>query len=195
MGMAFMVLQAPLRNNSIAYLLVAMSLLAACAPGKKISLLVASNDAGISLRNGVVHYNGKFFSGRMYQLFPSGDTAVVSQYIKGMLQGWEYKWYANGKLAEERYYINGKKEGVHKGWREDCTKRFEYHFKNDEHEGILKEWFADGTVARIFNYRKGYEEGQQQMWWSDGRIRANYFVKHGERFGLLGQKLCKNTIQ
>jgi antitoxin component YwqK of YwqJK toxin-antitoxin module len=43
-----------------------------------------------------------------------------------------------------------------------------------------------------FNYKKGYENGSQRMWWSDGKIRANYVIKNGKKYGLLGYKICVN---
>jgi hypothetical protein len=30
------------------------------------------------------------------------------------------------------------------------------------------------------------------MWWENGLIRANYVVKNGRRYGLIGLKLCVN---
>ena len=38
----------------------------------------------------------------------------------------------------------------------------------------------------------GYEEGSQKAWWQNGVIRANYVVKNGRRYGLIGLKLCMN---
>jgi hypothetical protein len=32
--------------------------------------------------------------------------------------------------------------------------------------------------------------GQQRMWWPDGTLRANYVVRDGRRYGLLGAKGC-----
>ena len=58
--------------------------------------------------------------------------------------------------------------------------------------GELKEWMETGQPYRFFHYIKGYEEGSQKMWWSNGSIRANYVIKNGKRYGLLGLKICSN---
>jgi antitoxin component YwqK of YwqJK toxin-antitoxin module len=195
MEMVFMEHRVRSHNKNFLYLLWFVFLVQACSVGNRSIQVIPANDAKLSLVNGIVLYKGETFSGRIYQLYETGDTAVVSPYIDGKQDGWEFKWYSNGKLAEQRLFVNGRKEGVHKGWRDDGTKKFEYHFRHDEHEGELKEWYGNGKPARSFHYNQGHEEGRQQMWWEDGRIRANYIVKEGERFGLLGQKLCKNNIE
>ena len=41
-----------------------------------------------------------------------------------------------------------------------------------------------------FHYIDGKEVGSQKLWQEDGRIKANYEVKNGERFGLIGLKKC-----
>ena len=194
MAMDFMVPRVLLPNR-LCYLLCCYLLLQACREVDPSMHIVSASHTGIIWNNGIVHYNDQAFSGRLYQLHTTGDTAVVASYMNGRLHGWEYKWYPGGKLAEQRFYVNGKKEGIHEGWRADGSKRFEYHFSGDEHEGVLKEWFDNGTLARLFHYSKGHEDGRQQMWWEDGRVRANYIVVNGERFGLVGQKLCKNYFR
>ena len=50
-------------------------------------------------------------------------------------------------------------------------------------------YHMDGYMAD-FNYVDGKEEGSQKMWQINGKIRANYHVKNGERFGLIGLKKC-----
>lgn len=95
---------------------------------------------------------------------------------------------------ETRSYIQEMKTGVHRGFWEDGKPRFEYVFENGEHQGSAKEWYQNGKPYREFHYDKGYEEGSQKMWWENGVIRANYVVKHGRRFGLIGLKLCANPV-
>jgi antitoxin component YwqK of YwqJK toxin-antitoxin module len=70
--------------------------------------------------------------------------------------------------------------------------RFVYDFSQGEHHGKAEEWHPNGKPYRIFHYKAGYEDGLQQMWWEDGTLRANYAVRHGRRYGLIGLKLCRN---
>jgi antitoxin component YwqK of YwqJK toxin-antitoxin module len=43
------------------------------------------------------------------------------------------------------------------------------------------------------NYQKGHEEGEQKWWYDNGKIKANYIIKDGRRYGLLGTKNCINV--
>jgi len=155
---------------------------------------VSHSDTAFHIVNGIAYYKGSLYTGHLADMFDKNDTALSMCYCKGLAQGVCRQWYPNKQLAAERYFVNGSKEGVHKGWWENGGPRFEYHFLNDEYEGEVKEWNRAGSLYKIFHYRKGHEEGSEKLWWDDGRIRANYVVKNGERFGLTGQKLCKNNL-
>jgi antitoxin component YwqK of YwqJK toxin-antitoxin module len=70
--------------------------------------------------------------------------------------------------------------------------QFEFYFEDGEYHGVAKEWYQNGQAYRTFHYEHGYEQGSQKMWWENGIIRANYVVKNGRRYGLIGLKLCMN---
>lgn len=150
-------------------------------------------DTGLSKDQDTVFYRGKYFSGYIFHLYATLDTAFSISFLNGMQEGMTRKWYANKQIAEERLYINGKKEGVHKAWWEDGKPKFEFDVTNDAYCGELKEWYASGRLAKDFHYNSdGQEEGRQQLWWADGRLRANYVVKKGRKYGSIGVKLCLN---
>jgi antitoxin component YwqK of YwqJK toxin-antitoxin module len=52
------------------------------------------------------------------------------------------------------------------------------------------DWFPDGTLYKQFRYEHGHESGAQRMWYVDGSVRANYVVRDGRRYGLIGAKGC-----
>ncbi len=150
------------------------------------------DDPSFSYKQDTLFYEDRKYDGFVIRLFPGGDTAVFMGYRKGVQEGISKKWYSPNVIQETRYYHSGKKVGTHTGYWENGNPKFEYHFEEGEHEGELKEWYQNGQSYRIFHYRKGYEEGSQKMWWENGVIRANYVVKNGRRFGLIGLKLCMN---
>jgi antitoxin component YwqK of YwqJK toxin-antitoxin module len=168
--------------------------LTACTQKNNHGLMINTANKALHLQQGTLLYSGKPFTGSTCQLYPNGNTASICVYENGKENGWKKGWYMNKQLAEERWYEHGRKEGVHKGWWENGKPKFVYEFENDEHNGEAKEWFLNGKVSRLFHYEKGHEEGAEKMWWEDGSVRANYVVKKGERFGLIGQKLCKNNV-
>jgi antitoxin component YwqK of YwqJK toxin-antitoxin module len=157
-----------------------------------LSLNAAAHAEDFLQNNGKFYFRGKPYTGVVYTLFSNGDTAMIMPYENGKENGLVHKYYAKNKIAEERLYEMGGKAGVHRGWFPNGRLQFEYHFKNDEYEGEATEWYETGVKYRRFNYLQGHEDGRQQMWWPDGSVRANYVVKDGEQFGLIGRKLCIN---
>lgn len=180
------------RNSVFLLMMFFISCKHAVKPVVIPDVFINATDKGLIQREGYLYYQGKKFSGRMVELYPNGDTALLFPYYNGKEEGWCRKWYEGKKLMEERFYSTGRKEGVHKAWWPGGQSKFEYHFSNDEHDGEVKEWYSNGKLYRLFHYQNGQEEGRQQMWWEDGKLRANYVVKDGEQFGLIGRKLCKN---
>lgn len=99
--------------------------------------------------------------------------------------------YPDGAVWYVRTYRDGKEEGMHRGWWPNGARKFEYHYHNGLAEGAQREWFDDGSPYTEFNYSKGHEAGLQRMWTSYGKLRANYIVKDGRRYGLIGAMGCR----
>ncbi len=151
-----------------------------------------ANDSSFNDHKDTVYFGDHFFTGYRFSLFENGDTATVQSYFNGVEEGYQRKWYTGKMLAEERFYINGKKEGAHKGWWPDGKPKFLFTAFNNEYEGEFKEWYSSGLLGKQFHYVKGREEGSQKLWWDNGTIRANYVIKHGKKYGLIGLKTCIN---
>ena len=146
----------------------------------------------VSVRQDTAYLDGRPFSGYLLYIRPNGDTAACIGYVDGVQEGTGRVWHANGRLSEERNFHLGRKIGIHRGWWPNGNPRFEYTFLNGEHHGAMLEWYEDGTPYKAFHHRMGYEDGSQRMWWEDGRVRANYVVRNGRRYGLIGVKNCVN---
>ncbi len=158
----------------------------------KVFELKSSKDLKIS--GDTVYFKSKKFSGFLYELYPySKDTLLLEGYLDGLLNGISRKWYGNKILMEERQYKNGKKNGKHIAYWENGKMKFIFTAKNDAYEGEMREWASNGKLYHLSNYMNGQEEGPQKMWYENGKIRANYFIRNGKRFGLLGTKNCKNV--
>jgi len=154
-------------------------------------LKVDKSSNELQLKNGVLEYQGAPFTGELVSMYNPSSFKMKLEYKEGRKDGYEKQWYPNGELAQHRLYSKGVKVGNHLGWWEDGSKKFDYHFnEKGEYEGNRKEWYQNGQLVRDFNYVKGKEIGSQRMWNDNGKIRANYEVKNGERFGLIGLKKC-----
>lgn len=153
-----------------------------------------SNQAGFHNVNGLIYKSQKPYSGYIFSFFPqTTDTMEVSGYYLGKEHGNWRKYSINKTKTESRFFVNGSKEGELKSWWPDGRKKLNYHFQNNEYEGNYKEWNYQGQLTLNLNYHKGYEEGVEQMFYDDGKVRANYIIKNGRRFGLLGTKNCTNV--
>jgi hypothetical protein len=151
-----------------------------------------STDKGFTLHQDTIFYNNAKYSGLVYTLYNTKDTMLVSSYLNGLEEGVQKKWYSNKQIASVRNYHAGKKIGKHIGYWENGQTQFEFYFEDGEYHGVANEWYQNGQHYRIFHYEHGYEQGSQKMWWENGIIRANYVVKNGRRYGLVGLKLCMN---
>ena len=151
-----------------------------------------SADKGFTLNQDTIFFNNSKYSGFVYTLYNEKDTMQLAGFLNGLEEGVQKKWYPNKQIASVRMYHAGKKIGKHLGFWENGQPQFEFYFEDGEHHGIAKEWYQNGQPYRTFHYEHGYEQGSQKMWWENGIIRANYVIKNGRRYGLIGLKLCMN---
>ncbi len=162
---------------------------------------VSERDLMLEENNQRFNISGEFllidkipFSGRVYGFYPkSQDTSYVSTYREGMLHGERRYYWENGAPKERRYFNQGEKEGDYEAWWSNGQKQLHYFFKDGEYQGELKEWNPEGFLTRIMNYDNGHESGVQKWWYDSGEIKANYVIKNGRRYGLLGTKNCTNV--
>jgi antitoxin component YwqK of YwqJK toxin-antitoxin module len=149
-------------------------------------------DSNFSMHEDTLFYKHVLYTGFQFSLLDKGDTAFLKSFFNGVEEGNQKRWYPNKQLEEERFYINGKKEGIHQGWWPNHQKRFYFTAYNDEYNGEFKEWTQNGILIKFFHYQNGYEIGSQKLWWANGDVRANYVIKNGRKYGLLGLKNCNN---
>ena len=153
------------------------------------------SDPDFHYNQDTIYYKSTKFSGIQYALYPNMDTIFVKPFLNGLAEGVQKQWYSNKILAEERLYVTNKKEGVHKGWWENGNPKFCYHFFDDEYDGEVMEWYFGGQLFKKFHYAMGYEEGSERLWYEDGSVRANYVIKKGRKYGLIGIKICRNPYE
>ncbi len=149
-------------------------------------------DTNFTIHLDTLFYKKKLFTGFRFTLNDQGDTTELGSYFNGVEEGLQQKWYAKGKRQETRFYINGKKERNQRGWWPNGQIKFDFNTYNDEYEGAFREWIENGLLIKQFHYEHGYEKGSQRLWWTDGTVRANYVIKDGKKYGLLGLKICTN---
>lgn len=155
--------------------------------------LIDASNPDISKKRGLVYLKDSLYSGYVTSHYANDSLQSKAGFINGKLEGKSVQFYEDGQLRESRFYAENRKVGLHLGYWPNGNKKFEYHFENGLHVGELNEWYVTGQPYRSFNYEKGQENGSQKMWELDGTIRANYVVKDGHRYGLIGLKNCKSV--
>lgn len=160
-------------------------------PVKENQLIVTYQQRFFLMKDGILLYRGKPFTGKLLTYDEINKTHDSAIYKNGKKHGKEEKRYVSDVLAEQRFYTNGVKTGVHKAWWPNKTLRFQYHFNQEgAYHGTVEEWYENGQPFKVFNYKDGKESGSQKMWQIDGKLRANFVTIRGERFGLIGLKKC-----
>jgi antitoxin component YwqK of YwqJK toxin-antitoxin module len=197
MEVDFMAQQVQFRNS---ILLILFTVFFGCNTNSKKNTvniplqLLNKSEQQLGMNNGLLIINQQPFNGTLFTLFSnSKDTATIENYLHGKEHGEWKKYYISHKIKEKRFFANGQKTGEYIAWWENGQKELQYFFKADEYEGTCKEWNETGFLNKIMNYKKGHEDGSQQWWYDNGKIKANYIIKDGRRFGLLGTKNCINV--
>lgn len=156
--------------------------------------VISADDPRISYENAGVFYQGKSFSGKVFGVDPqTQDTINIEFYLNGNRHGNWIQYFSGHILKECRTFDQGKKVGAFIQYFPSGKKQAEYHFQNDEYEGLAREWNESGVMIREMHYVAGHEEGAQKLFYDNGQVRANYVMKDGRRFGLLGTKNCVNV--
>jgi len=155
---------------------------------------ISVDNAQISFENTGVFYQGKPFSGKLFRLDPqTQDTLKIESYARGNRHGNWIQYFTGHVLKEIRTFDQGKKVGAFVQYFPTGKKQQAYHFQNDEYQGVASEWNESGVLIREMHYVAGHEEGSQKLFYDNGQVRANYVMKSGRRFGLLGTKNCVNV--
>lgn len=161
----------------------------------KVSLsMLNAKGKEIKTKGGITYVEQKPYSGMLYKLYPgTTDTLYIKNYLRGKEHGKWTRFHPGNELKERRYFRNGRKEGEHIAYHPGGQIRFSYQLANDVYEGNNREWNAEGRLILDMNYVAGQEEGSQKVWYDNGKVKANYVIRKGRRFGLLGTKNCVNV--
>ena len=155
---------------------------------------VNATDPLFNKHQDTLYHGDHFFTGYRYALYANGDTAELQSWFNGVEEGKQKKWYSGKQVSEERFYINGRKEGLHRSWWPDGKPKMYFEADANEYNGLFKEWYSSGMLGKEFHYVNGQEEGPEKLWWDNGTIRANYVIRDGKKYGLLGIQLCINPF-
>lgn len=175
---------------------LAFILLASCSGPVTSDKLPAFEAATVHVhwQNGLAVEHDRPFTGMIYTLSETKkDTVEIVGFRNGKEQGEWKRFYEHGKLAEKRSFSDGKKVGDFTAWWPDGSLKLAYHFDDGEYNGVCREWGPTGQLLKEMTYKMGYEDGPQKQFYDNGKVKANYIIRAGRRYGLLGTKNCVNA--
>jgi len=155
-------------NNQISLFAISYVILGLISCGYSGPLEVNINDPLLIENMGSMQYDGKVFTG-VIKRERNGIVIQEHTYQQGRQAGTQKTYHMNSKLATITNLVNAQQHGVYK----------EYYPSGELHiEAIFDK---DSIIAkRILD--------------PEGRTVANYVIKGGRYFGLLGSKECISVI-
>jgi antitoxin component YwqK of YwqJK toxin-antitoxin module len=163
---------------------------AAAALRQGTGLIVASHREGLTRSAGKLWLGGQVLTGTLEERYPSGALRSRTVYSDGLRHGVMRRWHADGRVAALRAYRQGIKIGRHQAWWDNGQPRLDVRFVAGLAHGNHRSWYRHGQPHEQRSYQNGAESGAQRSFAADGRMRANYVVRDGRRYGLLGARLC-----
>ncbi|CAM2006443.1 toxin-antitoxin system YwqK family antitoxin [Acanthopleuribacter pedis] len=155
-------------------------------------LILTESDARLIPNGRRLMFLDQPFSGVVWRAATEGNGRLVS-YHNGLREGLALSWRGDGGIATVRRFAADRKVGTHLGWWPDRRPRFVYHFENGLTHGPQHTYYADGRPATAYHFIQGRETGAQKAWTRKGELVANYVVRNGRRYGLIGAKPCYTT--
>jgi len=133
------------------------------------NLVVRNDDPLIQFKDSVYLYGNKPFSG----------------YLINSLNQFNRIQYG---------YFNGLQEGIQQGWHFEGNLSFEYFCKEGIRIGEYKEYYPNGNLQIAAQYNFG-KEIKKKILDINGKVIANYTLKDGRYYGLLGSSNCMTILE
>lgn len=153
------------------------------------SLRVEQKDPQFHLKEGVLYYSQKKFTGVQFEKFLNGALYRESEFKEGLKTGVEKKYSLEGKLRSQWLFLNGQKDGEQKGWFEDGARLFVYHYSKGVLQGEQIEWHQNGNLFRRQVFENGIETDRKILY-QGGEVFTNFAKREGRTYGIDGGALC-----
>lgn len=159
-----------------------------------IHVNVLSWKNGLTKNDGLYYYNGQVYNGTIDNR--SLGRKIFSQVIikDGKIHGDFIEKYDNGVKRTLMKYVDGLKDGVQKGWHKSGQLSYQYIAKDGHLTGDYKEYYPNGNIQIESMYELG-QEVKKKIYTSEGKVIANYHIKNGKYYGLLGSSSCIGVFQ
>ncbi len=132
-------------------------------------------------RNGLFYQNNEPYSGRVKEMYDSGQVEGLGQAKDGKPDGLQTQWYENGQKQREATFKDGKMDGLMTEWHENGQKSVEATYKDGERHGLFTLWHENGQKKTEGTAKDGKPDGLATGWHENGQKQAEVIHKDGEK--------------
>jgi len=132
------------------------------------------NKAQLQKRGDGLYYavnTEKPYSGKVVELYKSGQNKEEVSYKNGQLHGQFKRWYSDGQKKDETSYKAGQKAGNYLAWHANGQKKKEGAYKAGKQEGKWVFYYVNGQKQKEGIYKAGQPESAWAYWSRNGEKR------------------------
>ncbi len=167
---------------------------------------IRKEEVSFARLEGIVKYEGKPFTGIVYELYGNENRKKQTEYKNGIKHGKEiifyengekkeeteygnkekhgkaFKWYENGQIEEEEEFFNEKPHGKHVGWYENGNKRYEVEWNKGKIHGLSIHYDEKGNKKNEFNYENNILK-MKKYYYKNGNKKEEIEHNGKEKYG------------
>ena len=133
----------------------------------------------VESKDGLLHLDGKPYTGEVVQLHPNKKKAESFSLKKGKLHGPFITYREDGSPAFQVTFADGIEHGPFKRWFEDGKLWVEENYSTGKLDGISLTYFPSGKLQVQSFYKTGKKEGLEIGWYESGQQRWEAVYEKG----------------
>lgn len=155
--------------------------------------IVLSSDPLLSRVDSTYLYRNKAFTGRIIKSMNERENGFEIDVKDGRCHGQFLELYRDSTIRSNLHYIEGVLAGQQEGYHDNGQLSYHYKMTNGLLEGDYLEYYPNGNlqIHRVYKKNKIVKE---KIYDIDKSIIANYVVKNGRTYGLIGSSSCISVI-
>lgn len=179
-----------MKKSSVYILLI---LFVSCGIDSEPVISILTNNPKLRRAENTVYYDGKRFTGVVRTSIDDKLNELFMEVKNGLMDGKYQEWNSDHIIQSDRRYKKGVEHGLQKGFHHDGTLSYEYNCYEGERVGDYKEYYPNGNL-HIYKYLEDGKEIKTKINDLEGKVIANYVLKDGRYYGLMGSSSCYSVL-
>lgn len=135
------------------------------------------------------YHSEELFSGKASLISDDKMELGNVEIDNGKLNGLVLEWFPDGAKKTRKVFKEGFEDGIQKGWHTTGFISYEYEAEQGKILNVYKEYFPNGNMQIEKKYEDGVEVANKILN-LNGKVIANYVLKNGRYYGLMGSGNC-----